>query len=129
MRRKRASKLPTGSARSRKLRKWHLEEHLEFLNYVDCERETLTNMTQIEMQDEEIDTEYGKEQSEELADELLLPNDNSNALDSTNGSTSKVAEEQPTKEAANCSNNQSNKRKPITKVSGENVLKLFKKKF
>lgn len=39
MRRKRNSKLPTGSARAKKLRKWHLEEHLSFINKVEFERE------------------------------------------------------------------------------------------
>lgn len=45
MRRKRNRKLPTGSARSRKSRKWYLERSLMFLNKVENERSTLTSTT------------------------------------------------------------------------------------
>lgn len=45
MRHKRAKKLSTGSASSKKIQKWHLEKHLNFINVVDCERQMLTNNT------------------------------------------------------------------------------------
>ena len=38
-RHKNKKKLPTGSSTAQKLRKWHLEGYLEFLNQVETERE------------------------------------------------------------------------------------------
>lgn len=87
--------------------------------------------TQIEMQEDDIDVAYGTVLPEELADELVLPDDheksNISPFHSTNGSTSGGAEVQQANEAANGNNKPSNKRKPITKLSGDNILKLFKK--
>ncbi|KAG8227316.1 hypothetical protein J437_LFUL006757 [Ladona fulva] len=50
MRQKRINKLPTGSARTKILRKWHLEEQLAFLTHVECERKSLTNIATVETQ-------------------------------------------------------------------------------
>ncbi|CAH1159840.1 unnamed protein product [Phaedon cochleariae] len=44
MRRKRNNKIVTGSGRSKKRRKWHLDGSLEFLDKVDNEKATLTNV-------------------------------------------------------------------------------------
>ncbi|KAG8259904.1 hypothetical protein J6590_005041 [Homalodisca vitripennis] len=68
MRRKRAKKLPTGSASSKKVRKWHLEDYLEFMNVVECERETVTNTI---TQDDETKVDGQETENVEMAEESV----------------------------------------------------------
>ncbi|KAF5291818.1 hypothetical protein FQR65_LT11391 [Abscondita terminalis] len=97
MRRKRVKKLPTGSASSKKP-----EEHLHFMNVVDCERETLTNNTITEFDQppdniEEIETGNTQQVAETNDPTIIDPQElDENLLEEPNG-------------------------------DGENILKVFKK--
>ncbi|KAK5649860.1 hypothetical protein RI129_000889 [Pyrocoelia pectoralis] len=118
MRRKRGKKLPTGSASSKKLRKWHLEDHLQFMNVVDCERETVTNtITEVDETLQDVQETENVELTVETNDpEIREPED----LDKTQC-------EDPEQPDGDGVPKQSKKRKPITKLSGESILKVFKR--
>ncbi|KAG8275261.1 hypothetical protein J6590_090044 [Homalodisca vitripennis] len=118
MRRKRAKKLPTGSASSKKVRKWHLEDYLEFMNVVECERETVTNTI---TQDDETKVDGQETENVEMAEESVY----SEIRDPED--LNKDLSEEPEQLDGDGVPKQSKKRKLKTKLSGESILKVFKR--
>ncbi|XP_046687358.1 uncharacterized protein LOC124372993 [Homalodisca vitripennis] len=110
MRRKRAKKLPTGSASSKKVRKWHLEDYLEFMNVVECERETVTNTI---TQDDETKVDGQETENVEMAEESVY----SEIRDPED--LNKDLSEEPEQLDGDGVPKQSKKRKLKTKLSGE----------
>ncbi|XP_046677575.1 uncharacterized protein LOC124365628 [Homalodisca vitripennis] len=118
MRRKRAKKLPTGSASSKKVRKWHLEDYLEFMNVVKCERETVTNTI---TQDDETKVDGQETENVEMAEESVY----SEIRDPED--LNKYLSEEPEQLDGDGVPKQSKKRKLKTKLSGESILKVLKR--
>ncbi|XP_063920793.1 transcription factor Adf-1-like [Zophobas morio] len=125
MRRKRNKKPLTGSSRAKKLRKWYLEKHLVFLNQVDCERETLTNIGRPESQNGNI--HYESQSTEDVDEEKYLDdcqNDtaeifNTNIMEaSTHSATESVIE--PTQVVLD-------RRKTTSKKASDTIAEILKK--
>lgn len=93
MRRKRNRKLPTGSARSRKPRKWYLERSLMFLNKVENERSTLTSTTVQEDLSNDHSDEENYSQTEDVDIEGM--NDDDTVAESQPMIFNEIEEQQP----------------------------------